>query len=133
MQGAQATWENERGRFGDGFYRLGRWRRARVGAAISADGVGDESGDMGLRDPTGGCKSTGQNRWTRQGGASEPSLWSQSAGARVRAATAGGVGWRRGERGVAALFSADGVGDVGDVVPRAGARAWGGGGGRAPG
>ena len=75
MQGAQATWENERGRFGDGFYRLGRWRRARVGAAISADGVGEESGDMRLRGPTGGCESMGWRR--RTGEAGDPS-WSQS-------------------------------------------------------
>uniref|UniRef100_A0A0D9Y5U9 DUF834 domain-containing protein n=1 Tax=Oryza glumipatula TaxID=40148 RepID=A0A0D9Y5U9_9ORYZ len=48
-----------------GVVGLGRRRGAWVGAAISADGVGEENGDVGLRGPTGGCKSTGRNRWTR--------------------------------------------------------------------
>lgn len=55
---------------------------------------------------------TWANRWSRTG--REPSLWSQSSGARSRL-TGGGVGWRRGER--SSVFFSGWSRGVGGVVP----------------
>uniref|UniRef100_A0A0D9Y5V0 DUF834 domain-containing protein n=1 Tax=Oryza glumipatula TaxID=40148 RepID=A0A0D9Y5V0_9ORYZ len=55
-----------------GWQRPVEWGRRRgergVAAPISTDGVAEESGNVGLRGPTGGCESMGRNRWTGQGG-----------------------------------------------------------------